>query len=518
MTDSTPHEIEVPRAFLDSCENDSPEGRPLIQSCGEHLQLGSYDFLIAQAKYFAWPHLTEEILAGACAHEEAHNCLTMATALGHLALHLKTILELASKIPPDNNLAKTLGRYLSVITRSSRYAQETAATMSAYCALRESYGQAAADRYLKAHEEDEPAAPSPYTTFVNKAIKLFRKHEVPEEHWSGYMMWLASLALNTDIDMLAAALPDLARFEELCTQSPLAGDLRFIRMFGEWEQAMTQRGLPAHEKEHFEHRYNHVSKVMSGDLPRLLAEALNHQGAEFQLSDYDRAVLDHVRENPRGFPGRLDVQTVFYASQPPRKATAANYLFHMDHDTCAECDLVEMGLAVSPDNSTYGGISINLYAVASPPVKTCFWMLHPCCAVRCGPLLRDKTLVVYFTHDFLMGGDAVEPIRRLIRKRKVIYVFFGNHGKFLLWLDGKERYLTYTTARMRRPPIRFVLFRDRRRRQSTYVLPIAPVRCDHVDSILSTIRQVPFSEFADVALRTDLDRFFRWYVCAPVTC
>jgi hypothetical protein len=324
--------------------------------------------------------------------------------------------------------------------------------------------------------------------------------------------------MNTNIDTIAAALPNLAQFEELCARSPMTADLRFIRLFGELEQVMGEGGLPAEKEKELEHSYNRISKIVSGDLPRLIAEALEHQAGEFELSDYEKGLLDYVRRNPFGSPGKSEVQTVFYAAQPPRKAAAENYLFHMDDDTCARCDLVEMGLAVSYDNFTYGGISINLYVTTPPPVKTCFWMLHPCCAVRCGPLLNNKILVIYLTYDFLHGGKAVESIRTLISKRRVVYVFFGNHLRFLSWTQENAGHLVYTTANLRRPPVCFVLFRDQRDPQSTYVLPIAPIPCDHVDSILSAIRHVTISEFADEKLRSDLDTFFFWYVAAPVTC
>jgi len=134
-------------------------------------------------------------LAATIAHENAHNTLTMATALGHLKLHIKIILELTPKIPPADKPAKALRMYLGIIIESSKYAQETAATMSAYTALRGSYGPAVADQYLKRLKR-----PSPYTTFVDPAIDLFSKHSVPYQHWGGYMMFLASLAMNTDIN------------------------------------------------------------------------------------------------------------------------------------------------------------------------------------------------------------------------------------------------------------------------------------------------------------------------------
>lgn len=518
MVEPASYEIELPQSFWDSYKDDSHEQAVLAEDGGSYLQVGSYDFLIAQARYFAWPHLTAEILAGVCAHEDTHNILTTATALGHLELHLKTILEFAPKTPPVNNLAKALRKYLAIIVSSCTYAQETAATMSAYCTLCEHYGQAAADRYLEAHRHKRPSGPSPYTTLVDKAIDLYRRRHVRRQYWAGHMTWLASLAMNTDIDTMAAAFPDVARFGELCARSPMTADLRFFRMFGEFEQAMGEGGLPVEKKKELERSYNHISKTMNGDLPRLMAEALEHQAEEFELSDYERLLLDYVRKNPFGYPGQSGVQTVFYATQPPRRATARDYLFHMDDDTCAECNLVEMGLATSYENSTYGGISINLYITAPLPIRTCFWMLHPCCVPRCGPLLNDKILVVYLTRDFLHNGEAVESIRTLIRKRRVIYVFFGSHGKFLTWTNENAGHLVYTMANMRRPPVRFVLFRDQRDLQSTYVLPIAPIPCDHVDGVLSTIRHVTISEFADEKLRSELDTFFLWYVTAPVTC
>ena len=518
MTSSMTYHIHIPGEFYDSCKEETDRDELLTETCGEYITIGSYDFLISQARYFAWPHLTYEILAGVLVHEDAHNTLTMATALGHLELHIKAILEFTNKIPPNDMLTRAFRRYLGIIIGSSIYAQETAATMLAYTALWKSYGLAVADQYLEKHKRKVCSVPSPYTTFVERAIDLFRKHYVPSEHWAGYMNFLASLAMNTDINEIVASLPEINRFEELCARSPLSADLRFVRLFREFEDSMEKRGLPTEKKNFLEHNYNKISKVVSSDFPRLLAEALLQQAAEFGLNDYDRVFLDQASRNHFGFPGKTEVQTVFYAAQPQRRATAENYLFHMDDDACTECDLVEIGLASFYENVTYGGISMNFYVTNSPPIKTGFWMLHPCCATRCHLLLDNKTLVVYYTHSLIMGDRAVEPIRKLINGRRVIYIFFGNHGKFLSWTKEREGHLAYAIAETQRPPVRFVLLRDRRDGYSTYVLPIAPVRCAPIDDILSTIECVTLSEFADTDFLNDLTKFFRWYVFAPVTC
>lgn len=510
------HQIHVSPEFYDSCNDDPHDDQPLTETHGEYVALASYDFLIAQARYFAWPHLTDELLTGACVHEDAHNTLTMATALGHLELHIKTILELTPKIPPADKLAQVLRKYLGTVVNSSKYAQETAATMAAYTSLLESYGLGVADQYLGMHRRKKYSGPSPYTTFVDRAINLFRKKHVPHRHWSGHMMFLASLAMNTDIDEITAALPDLSRFEELCARSPMAADLRFMRIFREFEESIGEGGLSAEEKKALEFSYNYISRVASDDLPRLLAEALHHQAVQFGLNDYEKVVLDHVRSNPFGYPGKSNVQTVFYAAQPKRKVTAEDYIFYMDDAACAECDLVEIGLASFYENVTYGGIAINFY-VTGPPIKTCFWMLHPCCASKCHSLLDDKTLVVYLTRDIIEGATAVEPIRRLIAGRGVIYIFFGDHKKFVSWMKEHEPHLVYTVAEMKRPPVRFVLLRDREDVHSTYVLPVAPIHCDPIDDVFSKIKHVAMSEFADAKLRIDLDKFFPWYVFAPVT-
>ncbi len=76
----------------------------------------------------------------------------------------------------------------------------------------------------------------------------------------------------------------------------------------------------------------------------------------------------------------------------------------------------------------------------------------------------------------------------------------------------------YAIAETQHPPVRFVLLRDRRDSYSTYVLPIAPVRCVPINDILATIECVTMSEFTDTKLLDELNKFFRWYVFAPVTC
>ncbi|OHB66931.1 MAG: hypothetical protein A2Y76_03750 [Planctomycetes bacterium RBG_13_60_9] len=518
MSPRTKWQIDVPSEFFDACADSPDSGEALTETCGEYISIGSYDFLVAQARYFAWPHLTAEMLIAACVHEDAHNNLTMATALGHLELHIKTLLELAPKIPPADQLAQALRRYLEIVASSSTCAQETAATMSAYTALWQAYGSRVAEHYLETHRPEKPSGPSPYTTFVDRAIALFRKHRVRRQHWRGYMEFLASLAMNTDIDAIAAALPSLARFEELCVRSPIAADLRFIRVFREFEQSMREGGLPAEKKRDLERTYNHISKVGSGDLPRLLAEALQTQAAEFGLNKLDKAILEYVRRNPFGYPGKSTVQTIFYAAQPRRKAGVETCLFSMDSDACTQCDLVELGLASYYENVTYGGVSLNFYATHPPPIKVGFWMVHPCCAAQCSEFLHNKTLVVYFTRAFLLGGKGAELIRSLVAGRRAIYVFFGNHDKFLEWVERNGRHLVYTLAETQRPPVRFVLFGDERDALSRYVLPVAPIRCDHLDSLLSKIKRVTMSKFVEADFRADFDRFFPWYIFAPVTC
>ena len=507
------YHIKSHRDYYESCKDDTKISEFLHETSGEYITLGSYDFLIAQARYFAWPHLTYETLAATIVHENAHNTLTMATALGHLKLHIKMTLEFTPKIPPADKLAKALRVYLGVIIESSKYTQETAATMLTYTVLRGSFGLVVADQYLKRLKR-----PSPYTTFVDPAIDLFNKYHVPYQHWGRYMMFLASLAMNTNIDELAAALPNVNHFEKLCARSPIAADVRFKRIFGEFEDSIKKGEFSVEKENSLSRKYNYISKIVSSDLPRLLAEALHHQAADFGLSDYDKAVLDEVHKNSFGFPGKSDIQTIFYASQPKRKAKADNYLFHMNDNDCANCDLVEMGLASLYENVTYGGISINFYITNTIPMKTSFWMLHPSCALRCSELLDEKILVVYFTRDFLNGGDLIKPVKELISGRKVIYIFFGNYDKFLSWIGKHEKNLIYTIAEMERPPIRFILIRDKTDSYSTYVLPIAPFPCNPIDDILSTLKNVTISEFSDARLKADLEKFFTWYVYAPVTC
>lgn len=513
MTLNSTYQIKIPQEFYDSCEDNLDNYEPLTETCGDYVAFGSYDFLIAQASYFAWPNLTYETLDATITHENAHNTLTMATALGHLKLHIKAILEFTPKIPPANKLAQALRKYLGIIIESSIYTQETAATMSAYTALRISYGLAVADDYLKRLRR-----PSPYTKFVDPAIDLFSRHSVPYQQWGGYMMFLASLAMNTNIDELASALPGIERFEKLCARSPITADVRFEHIFEEFEDLISRDVFSAEKEKSLKRKYNHISKVISSDLSRLIADALLHQAVDFELSDYDKDVLGFVRRKPLGFPGKTDIQTIFYASQPKRKARADNYLFHMDENDCADCDLVEMGLASLYENVTYGGISINFYVANSLPMKTGFWMLHPCCALRCSELLDNKTLVVYFTRDFLNGGKLIKPVRELVSGRKVIYIFFGHYGKFMSWTSKREKNLVYTIAEMERPPVRFILLRSQRDSYSTYVLPVAPFPCKPIDDILSTIKNVTMSEFADTRLKADLEKFFTWYINAPVTC
>jgi hypothetical protein len=452
-------------------------------------------------------------LVGTVANDESHNSLTLATALGHLELHIKNILELAPKIPPVDSLARLLRKYLSVIVRSSTYAQETAATMSAYTILRGSRGLDAANKYLNKHKR-----PSPYTEYVDRAIDLFRKCHIPYQHWAGYMLFLASLSMNTNIDKIVEALVDFKKFEEICARSPISADTRFRHIFAEFEKSIGQGGLPAETEHAMERNYNHISKVVSHDLPRLIADALRGQSEDFGLNDYEKTVLDYVSDNPIGYPGKCNIQTVFYAAQPKRRATPENYLFRMNDEDCAKCDLVEMGLASLYENVTYGGISINFYIVTSPPIKTGFWMLHPCCAARCHSLIDNKTIVIYVTWDILRDGTALWPIRRLITDRRVIYLFFGNHAKFVSWIEKHTSHLVYVIAEIQQPPIRFVLFRDQRDSYSTYVLPVAPIPCGSIDDILSNITCIEMSEFANAELQADLEKFFPWYVFAPITC
>jgi len=47
------YHIEAPKDHYESCEDDPKNYEFLHEAGGEYITLGSYDFLIAQARYFA---------------------------------------------------------------------------------------------------------------------------------------------------------------------------------------------------------------------------------------------------------------------------------------------------------------------------------------------------------------------------------------------------------------------------------------------------------------------------------
>ncbi len=513
------YQIQIPRVFYDTCTDDPDLAGPIADSYREFITLGSYDFLIAQARYFAWPHLTPELLAATLVHENAHSTLTLATATGHLQLHLRNIYETAPKSPPFNKLAELLRQYLSVVTGSSIFAQETHATMSAYVSLHTVFGKETAEGYLAGHRDSEPDQPSPYLAFTRPAIDLLSRNGVPLEEWLGYTAFLASLAMNVDMDAIARVLGDLPSFRQVCGCSEQSADSRFTGLFQEFRVSMKKGGLPPSVKQSLENKYNCRSQVSSRDLPRLIANALLDDADSLGLSPIDVFVLKQARDNSKGFPGELG-ESIFFASQPTRYVTPDTYVFHMDNSACQECDLIELGLAANPENVTYGGININFYTTLSPPMKASFSMVHPCYALAGSHLLDGKTIVVYFTWDLLegIGGGLMEPVKQILKGRPVIYVFFGHYGKFVSWLQQKKNNLRYAVAELSRPPVRFIIFRDNTDDLSTYILPVAPVIPQSLDTALNSIQSVPMTLMCDATLKDSLDKFFVWYVFAPVTC
>jgi hypothetical protein len=392
--------------------------------------------------------------------------------------------------------------------------------MTAYVATMLNYGEAEADAYLRAHGDPSSPAAAPYTKYVLRAGEQFRKHEVPPTDWPGYINFMSSLAMNVDIDRYMKVMCNRPAFQTLCSSSDDSADGRFAALFAELTPMIQSGGPLSKVAQDLKAKFYRDSHTMSSTMPRMIADALRSHLPEGEDVQFEAKLLDILEQNGAGFAGRSRADTLFYAAQPNRKATRNSYVFQMEDTLCAQADLVEMGMAGRLDNLMYGGVNINFFWTAEPRVRASYCMVHPCFAKRGKDLLDGKTVVVYYSEDMRFGLNTVEPIMSLAEGRGIIYVFYGHLEKLVTWIKERKQRLKLTVCDLERPPVRFMIFaeHDGSPEGDLYVLPVAPIPNRFLEDLLSDVPEVPVDALVgSTDRRMDLERFFTWFVFAPVT-
>jgi len=526
----TPETTRIPETYFEACDDGFIPIQMAVRSDSLPATVGSFDFLLGQAIYFAWPELTLELLAATLVHENAHHSLSLATSLGHLLLHLKFFFHHAFKSPGFDRVAKDVMRYLDQAIRSCLFCQESDATMSAYAATFIVYGESQANEYLRAHGDPNSPTVAPYTYFVMRALELFRKHGVPPSEWSGYFRFMASVAMNVDIDRLMEAMTDFTQFQALCSSPSDSADGRFRSLFTQLENLILEGGPASSLGEELRRHAYRQTRMRSSGMAAVIAASLAAHLPNDPIGRLEAEVLDAMQRESRGFGDSRNIETLFIASQPDRPAKEKTYYFRLEDALAATADLVEMGIAGSPHNVKLGGVNINFFWTATPSVHASFSVVHPCFANRGKDLLNGKTLVVYYSVDFELaeltqkrgaqGSLEVESILQLAGDKPIIYLFYGEISKLLRWIGRRHGKLHFAALDIEQPPVRFIIFSETTGadNRDLLVLPVAPVPNRFLTELLSDIPEVSVDVVAGTPQRrAELEKFIRWFVFAPVT-